>query len=556
MTEARVSAILKAHDPKVLAAGGSLGPDGLDVEITVPEGVDLVRASLSLEAPDDDETIDIVKTAAIAASSGKNDFKDAEVEWISLDWGARRPIVLLNVTAKGGGKDDPRRGRLKVAEGGPWFPPLPFEVVQLGKAIHLPGITATRLLIEIVKVAGEKLETSSAVIESIAARVAARPPNLKASIDSREPFFEHPLLLGPGEALVLRDELTGALRNAWPANRRGGKVVVTLRCSAAALLRRVDLSITTSLVLSTWSGAGGSKTLSIAAGESALARIDVPAQKPIASIGFTVRRTLRKEVVALFPRPRADPPVAHHVGSGFGAAQAFSVRMPSAALTGLDLYLSPLTRTAKGTVTLYPDAFGRPADVPIKGGSAEIAIKENGALRVARWMSIDFAADVPVADQVFWAVLDFTEGDALWLLDEAPLPEAAAKAMPCGALFRSSPGDPFRAREIPGSFISVMKRPWACARLRFRAESEPPWPTVTLKRGDATLAAAIDDSGRVALDAKALAALPPIPDGSPSSVGVLVRSDVAAEVTLADLRVMIAEDQVDQALFPLSPAMK
>jgi hypothetical protein len=507
----------------------SLDPAGLVVELDVPPGVELERAELRMEAPDD--RLELDAALAVTTSAGPLD-PNKPVEWVSVDLGARRPLTWLEIDT------DAKAGRLKVSEGGPWFPPQPFEIIDLRAGVRLSGVTATRLLVEPIEdTKSDKKERAPARIRGVKARVAARPPDLRASIADGPPFFGHPLLLAPGEVVLLRDELTAALRRAWPADLAGGLVTVTVRSSAESRLRSVRLALATSAVFRAWDGGAAEVTLSIPPGGVAETSVRVPGGRPLESIAFTVQSRPRPETVPLLPEPRTDPVIAQLAGSGFGVAQAFSTPAEDAALLGINLFLQPLTPAVKGTVSIHPDVFGRPADAPFAKAVVELAIEDGGgAPRPPRWVDLDFAGPVPVKNGVFWAVLDVLQGDALWLLGDAPEGDPKATTELRGTLFRSAGERVWREREPPPSFLLQMPHPWACARPRFRATTPPPAPRITLLRGSAEVPAVIGKGGRVALDARALEALSR--DGD-ERLRVAVRSDVAAEVTLSGLRVRV-----------------
>jgi hypothetical protein len=510
---------------------GAVGPAGLTVELDVPPGLTLDRAALAAQAPGDAETLPL-QGATLATSDGKSAL-GRDVGWLSLDWGARRPLASVTVRS---GADQNLRGRLKVAEGGPWFPPLPIDRCALNGETRLPGVAATRLLIEVVN--GDTPTTAK--IEDVLLRVAARPPDLEAAVDPEPSFFRHPVLLGANEELVLRDDLTGALRRAWPA--AGGKVTVTLRSTAEARLRVTRLTLHTRAVQRAFHPGAPAVTLAVAPGGSALARADVP-EGPLAAMAFTVRARARRETVPLRPTPRVDPLVAHHAGAGFEAAQAFAARDPAALLAGIDLFLRALTPAVRATVSIHPDASGRPADAPFPRALAELVLAEPGSAPFApRWTEVTLPAAAAVADRVFWAVLRVAEGEALWPLGKVPDADPAAPAAPRGALWRARGDTAWRERAAPPSYVALIDPPWAYARPRFQCDAPAPAPQITLRWGKTELSAPVGPGGRVALDAAALRALSRPAQGD-QLLGVWVSAAVAAEITLSDLTIEVPGEQ-------------
>lgn len=524
-----ISATLReGSEERPFGADVSIGVAPLTVAIDIPPGVELERAELRVEAPDDSQPITV--PAAVTTSAGPLK-KDQSIEWISVDWGSRRPLALVRVNASGASK-----GRVKVAEGGPWFPPLPFEFIPFNKDVRLSGVTAVRVLIEPVDGDDPKVAAKvSANVSAIVVNVAARPPDLLASVNGGAPFFHRPLLLAPREVVVLRDELLTALRRAWPRNGSGGSVSVELSSSGVAKLQSVRLSLVTSVVVRAWEGGEDIVWLSIDPGERGDAAILPPLSGSLQSLAFTVESDPRPEVVPLRPAPIIEPLVGQHIGSGFRAAQGFSTPDAAAALAGIDLFLEPLTPSIKGTVAIYADEFGAPADAPIKKVIAELAVEATGgAPWPARWVNVDFASQIPVSDQLFWVALELSHGEALWLLGDTGAGDPKVETASRGILFQSGGDGVWIEREPPPNYVAVMPKPAAYARPRFFTTALPEAPEVAVRWGDNEIAASIGKGGRVTLDAKDLEALPR-PGAGDVRIHVLVRSAVGAVVTLSNL---------------------
>jgi hypothetical protein len=297
-------------------------------------------------------------------------------------------------------------------------------------------------------------------------------------------------------------------------------------------------------VIRAWKGGLESVALSLTPGGTGEAFIDVPPDGPLQSLAFTVRSEPRPEVVPLLPRPPVDLLVAHLVGAGFDAAQAFSAPSKGAALAGVDLYIKPLTPSVKGSVAVHADASGRPAEAPLEGSIAELAItSEARAPWPERWISVDLPAPALVKDQVFWVVLDVTEGEALWLLGDAPDADPRTEAAPRGAVFRAAGDVIWRERELPSSIaLRPGSAPFAYARPRLRADAPPPPPLITVRWGASEVVVPVGEGGRVTLDAAALDALPRPKEGDPR-IHILVRSAVAARVTLSDVELGASASQ-------------
>lgn len=546
MSDTRVGATLTYAGTAKPAASTVMPVDraGLVLTLDVPAGVELRGAALTVQAPGDDLTVDVTPEATLATSAGKGVLNASEsLTWLSLDWGVRRPLVSLEVQPANAAK----KGRLSVAEGGPWYPPTPSDVVSLGRVEPLPGLMASRLMVELVEATsvtaapGTPKVLSATPISGVTAKAAARPADLSAVLGTGTLFFHHAMPLLPRQELSLGDALGTALRRAWPADLAGGRLAVTLRSSALGMLERVRLTLDTLSVRRTWADGEAAQALAVDTDGEAMARVPLP-PGPLTEVRFTVAHRPRDERLPLAPRPPALPPLAHRCGAGYAAAQAFSAPGGGGALVGVDVHLRPLTRAAKGLLTLYPDHHGRPGDVPLKGAALEVAFDEPGTPPwPARWVVLQAARPIPLgADAPWWAVLSLTEGVILWSLaprEAAPIPGAPG---PLTTWYREEDAGPWLLREAPAQDGGTPVPLWACTRPRLKATAAepPPPPQVRLRRGTRELEVTPDRDGVVALDAAALAALTPPGGGTDAPpLEVRVRSRVAGEVTLSALRV-------------------
>lgn len=529
-------------------------PAGLVLTLDVPPGVELRRAELTVQAPADDVTVDVTPGATLATSSGKSALSAAEsLTWLSLDWGVRRPLLSLELQPK----NDTKKGRLSVAEGGPWYPPTPSDTVSLGRVEPLPGLLASRLMVELVESSsvpaapGTPKTLAATSISGATVKAAARPADLSALLGTGTLFFHHALPLLPRQELTLGDALSATLQRAWPADLAGGTLAVTLRSSALGMLERVRLSLDTLAVTRTWSGGEEALTLAVDSDGEGVARATVPPDRPLSEVRFTLAHRLRDELVPLAPRPPALPPLSHRCGSGYAAAQAFSGPREAGLLVGLDLHLRPLTRRVKGTLALYPDAHGRPGETALKGSTVELSLEEQGTPPwAARWVTFEPPRPVALAPATWWAVLTVTEGDILWSLAPATNAPAGGALAPGTALYRAEAAGPWLPREAPEAGAPGALQALARPRLRAPASEPPPPPRVRLRWGTRVLDVTPGEDGGVALDARALAALtPPGGTGNGPPLEVLLSSRVAGEITLSGLRVTSPRSDT-YALFP------
>lgn len=560
MSDARVTARLddKGRNEPALAPVDSTGRT---LVLDVPPGVELLRASLTLQAPGDDVMVDVVPGATLATSTGKKQLsKDESIEWVSLDWGARRPLTFLQLQTPA---DSPAsKARLSVAEGGPWYPPTPSNIFPLGgNGQPLPGIMASRLMVELVDAtsAADPLKPKVLVptkLSGVVVKAAARPADLSVLVEPGTLFFHQATPLQPFQELTLVEDLTAALQRAWPAELKGGQVALTLRSSAPAKLTKIHLTLDTATVVQQWSSGGSSLSLPLVRDGEASASIDVPVGQKLKEVRFRVQHQLRDEHLPLTPQPPPEPLLAHRCGSGFAAAQSFSAPVGGGPLVGLDLHLRPLTREVKGTLTLFPDTHDRPGEQLLEGTTLELSLEETGnAPWPYRWAAFELPKPVAL-DSGWWAVLTVTEGTVLWSLGEPGSAPDEGPLVPRTALYRTEDTSPWLPREVPSPKKGEASGPWAFTRPRLQAPAvlPPPPPRVRLRWGDRSLDVTPDEDGSVFLDEHTLEKLPPPPvtpkPGAPPRLEVVVLSGAGGESTLSGLRVTIPRGDA----YPLFPS--
>ncbi|NTX06916.1 hypothetical protein [Myxococcus sp. CA040A] len=568
MSDTRVGATLTYTGTATPPTAAQIPVDtaGLVVALDVPAGVALVRAALTVRAPSDDVTVNLSPTATLATSEGQTALDPAQpITWLSLDWGARRPLSSVDVRLPASPTQTEKKGRLSVAEGGAWYPPTPSDTVSVNAVAPapLPGILASRLLVEFVEASsapppvGTPKTLAATQVASIALRAPARPPDLTATVGvgAGALFFHHALPLLPRQELVLEDALSDALQRAWPVDLKSGAVAVALRSSGLGMFDRVQLVMDTLEVIQRWSDGAESQTLVVNTDSSVSARVTVPRDRALSEVRFHVQHQLRDEDLPLAPRPPSMPALSHHCGSGYSAAQAFRATRATGPLAALDLHLRPLTRRVVGTLAFHADVHDRPDDAPLAGGSIPLLLEQEGSAPWAsRWVAFTPGKPLELGTGPWWAVLTVDEGDVLWsLTDHAETAPTPGALTPGTALHRTEAMGPWLPREngLPGEEEDA-EALWACSRPRLRPlTAVPPLPPrLQLRWGTKVLDVTAREDGSVALDAKALATLtPPGGTGSPPPLEVLVQSRVAGDITLSGLQVVIPQRET----YPLFP---
>ncbi|AKQ66603.1 hypothetical protein A176_003515 [Myxococcus hansupus] len=521
---------------------------GLTVALDVPPNVELLRASLTVQAPGEDVMVDVLPTATVATSRGPGPVPtNAPVQWFSVDWGARRALMFLQVKTREANVE----GRLSIADGGPWYPPTPVTTVPLGDkdttALPLPGILASRLMVEVFAPPANPVPPATgqkavATVSSLVVKAAARPPDLTVHVETERPFFQHGLPLQPLQELTLRDDVSAALQQAWPADLKGGTVTLGLRAPAPSRLQRLGITLDTVTLTQVWSQGGDTLALPLTADEEGIGRVEIAPGQPLREVRFLARYQPRGERVPLSFPPPENPSQAHRCGAGLAAAQAFSSPEEGHALAGMDFHLRPLTRSVMGMVTLFPDEYGRPGTVPLAPGVAFTLDEQDPAPWDARWVSMALPKPLAFdATRNWWAVLTVAQGSLLWSLGDAASVGGASGLAPRASLYRTEDTGPWLEREVP-SLRGPSDGAWAYSRPRLLTSCTEPAepPQVILRWGTKQLPVKLDAHGWARLDERELAELAPPPvlaTGSAPMLEVVVRSRVAGEITLSELRV-------------------
>lgn len=496
-----------------------IGPDGLVVQLNIPPNVELLEACLELQAPSDDVTTDLHVGAAIAADAmdaeGKPD-TTKPLKWYTVDWGARRPLCSLEVEVSERVSNPAPEAFLEVADGGPWYSPLPGKeqpkITLAAGGLQLPGIMARRLMVRI---------PDGAPITSVTVKGPARPCDVSVSIGDGALFFHRAEPMEPLGTLKIVDELTRALKEAWPADLEGGVVPIVLRSSGIGACTSLSLKLVTADVLRAGMNGAPAHRVNVPTNGRTTVEIDVPGDGPMESVSFVVKHRLLAEQVSYAPAFPKKPVNAQLCETGLMAAQGFPA-LGTAPIMGVDLFACALTRKVAGTFALHADEGGRPAEMPQKGAGGTFEwVEKEASPWPSRWSSLDMSKPVVIKDAPFWVVLNVTEGALLWGLHSLP------NDAPEGIFLCRLGSEPWLPRDLP----------WAYCRVRRVATSLPDAPTVHLSWGSNVISAEADARGRVTLSAEALKPLtiPTAPVRPP--LEVLLRSKAECTTTIAEIRI-------------------
>ena len=537
----------------------ALDADGTAIEINVPAGLELVEAALAVRLPDDSTTLDLLASAAATTSAGAaaNPTTPATwgaIAWVMFDWRTRRGLLRLDVTIPkpaavplppGVPAPPPPMLRLRVSDGGPWVLATPVALAaltdqgaSLGASVQLPGISASRIMLEVVTrpataLGPEDHVPASTTFTSVRLSGSRRPPGLTVSVAPTTIVHHEPGLLPPSAILEVRESLLAALRHAIPGTAGGGARIV-LRSPGDASLTSLTLTLASRPELTRWLGDRAELELPIGPGLDAYGLVEL-SDHPTA-FAARVEAQLRRERPPIVATP-ALTGYAHRCSPDSALAQCFGFTQ-AAPLVGVDLMLAPRTPVVRGRVTLHADEHGAPAEPPL--ALLPIDLPANDPHAPPDWRSLDLAKPLLLAPGApVWVVLTLSTGAADWAL--APRPDAT----PVRGLLRRERGESWVPRDM--SFAPGPNKPWALARPRLRREGPPPALAISLRRGAVSVPLVADPEGRVALDAAGLA---PLIRGDPKlPLELLVRGAITGRVRLYALRVTLPV-QRETTLFP------
>lgn len=512
--------------PLALGAVVPVADDGTAVELTLPAGLELQAANLTVQVPDDSDPIALHSGATLIASTGAWS-PASDLTWLTLDWGARRALVKLTVTLKAGAPATFLR--LRVADAGPWLLATPAAIVpvtSLSASVQLPGLAASRLMIEpVTKPASpnspEDYVPSASTITAVTLTGARRPPALTVSLAPATVVHHEAALLPPGASLNLREPLLAALRKQLPG-RDGGTAQIVLRSPAAAELRKLSLTLSVRRSVTLWQSAGPELTLAVKPGVDATATAELTAH-PL-RFAVQLRPELRPELPPAVPPAPAQVSYAHRCGPDSMLAQAFRFAS-GGAMVGVDLWLAARTTAVRGELKILADERGAPGDAPLASVPVELADPGAGILGAYTWRSFDLPEAVMLAsDATVWVALELAEGELLWALAQTP-------PGPVGPLLRRERAESWVPRDM--TFGTGPSKPWAITRPRLRNDGPALPLQLQLQRSGVVMQVVADADGWVRLDAAGLAPLAVGPVDAPLTL--VVRSPSEGRVILRDL---------------------
>lgn len=559
----------------------TVDPTGIQVELLIPPHVTLQSAVLTLQAPDDTHTLEL--TPAFATDLGQGGLSPTNpIQWFTADWQTRRPLTSVKITTatsatstdegstegasteaastegastEGASTDTAPelQGRVQLADGAsPWFPPLPVQFVALDAEQSLPGLMASRMMVQIETIPeepepGVTPPLGSIVVSAVELKAAARPSDLTIAVQQESPFYNQTTLLAPNQELTLRDELLRALQSAWPPNESGGSLSLFIRSASTAQIYWKKLALTTCKAIVEFEPSQTEVTLSVERDVQSSVRIPLPANCSVRSIDLQLTPALRSEAPSREPLlPAASSTTSHIVGSDHVAAQAFAVPAGGAQLDGVDLFLRVIsernpggTGKAKGTLTIHPDQSGRPADMPVEGASVLVELSADEIS--SRWFPFLLPKPAALKQGIFWIVFRLDEGNVLWHLgklerNNAPLPRP--ETLHCWAK------GPWIELDSDGANSSELDFAWA--RPRFHADAPPPvskiqvW--ICVGADGERVPVTPDATGRISIKDERLKT----PSGETPFYTVVIKAPVAGKITLSKLRVEL--DPVDSTM--------
>ncbi len=492
---------------------------------------ELTQAKLTLGAPAGTIALNggdaglTVVTNLGPLSTGWAEEQKKDVAWLTADWGSRRVLATLRINATTA--NDVMLARLRISDGGPWFPPLPIETVPFNQDVPLPDLVASRLMVEIVKRDGSGvLQPAVNRLKGLSLSLAAQPYDLSVSVGDERPLHQRPGRLLAGQQAVVESGLLEALNAAAPRDGAEADVPVWIRDSMqgkVTIEAAQFAAVTVFTALDPPLLEGG---LPLDWGGQATARVIVGDKAALADVRLTLDLDLRPERI-LLSAPAGPAAHGHLCDPGHSAAQGFPPL--AGAIAGVDVLLRPTEAKVAGTVAIHPDEDGRPGAVPFPGAAAPFQLAEPGAWPwAARWVPLQLGKPLRV-DRPWWIVVSVQSGEAVWPVSGGA-PALENTSLP-PALHRLGAGAWSAWRAPPAA-------PWAHCRLRAADAAPPPGFRVELRRGGKSQSVNVAAGTEVVVPQATLAAL-----GSAGEALELAISSagppVAGNVRLQGLRVAV-----------------
>jgi hypothetical protein len=460
----------------------------LRVPAVAPAHLELTQAELKLEALPGTVSLSggasglTVLTNLGPLSANWTEEQSKDVTWLTADWGARRALVGLTTSSTALAAS--KLARLKISDGGVWFPPLPVETVTLGGRQSLPDLAASRLMLEVV---GAGTGNATTRLSELTVELASQPSDLTLRVDGQAPCYQRQGRLLPGQPVVIARELREALSVAMPRDGMAKDIPLLLDAALPGKVRLASVRLS-SLTVHTKPDSG-EVLLPLTWHGEAVGRVTVGAGARLAEVLLTLAPELLSERVLLDARPEDASSHAQLCTPGHSAAQGFPM-LEQARLAGVDVLLRPTTAQVRGTLALHPDAQGRPGPQAYPGTLLDFQVEK---AREETWISLSLPRPVQMK-AAWWVVLTVNEGEALW-----PLGQGTPNLMkgPLPAMHRLGEGTWFPWEPPP-------EKPWGLCRLRLAEPPPRPPFQVELRRGSVRRAVVPDAQGRMAASSEDL----------------------------------------------------
>jgi hypothetical protein len=400
---------------------------GLALTLRVPAvdraHLELTGVELELVAPGGKEGVEVPDLAVTTNLGALGLQKDKDLTWLAVDWGEPRTVVGLEATVDTNATSTLMR--LKVSDGGMWFPPLQAQTVKLGGGQSLPDLVASRLMLEPVEDKSGALVPSSTRLSTLEVRLARQPSDLALRVGRKAPCYERRGRLPPGQSVLITRELHEALARELPGDGTAADIPLRLEAGIRGRVKLESARFTTSTVFTRLDA--GEPLLPLSWHEDAVGRVTVGTGATLEEVRFTLVPELATERILLEPGPEEDSRLAWLCAPGHSAAQGFPALGPRP-LAGVDVRLRTSRSPVRGTLALHPDAGGRPGPQPYPGTSVDFRVEETGP---EPWPSRLVPLQLPKPlrlEAPWWLVLAVSEGEAFWPLG------ASAPALQEGSL--------------------------------------------------------------------------------------------------------------------------
>lgn len=341
----------------------------------------------------------------------------AGVEWVTASWSQARSVESLSLSFAS--KPSPLVVRLSIARGASgWHSPPGPHTFTLGATMGLhatlPDTVAERVLVEFLDPQGAAVAVSLSESNPLTVQLGREPRDLELRVRGRRPMLRWAGGIPEGTGLVIDDLRTRV--DAELGTARASSVVLELRAAVAGEVA-LDWSFASLRIGKQFPDGSPTRTTSLSWGGEVDESLLVAEADPVRleTLALSIAASPVSEQLVLAPAEGTTGGSGQLVRPLYEAAQALPLRQ-AWSLTGIDVLGRTLADGTSITVTLHPDATGRPA----AGAAVELHGVIEASMRENAWLSFDLAAPLPLAPGWWWLAIRVDDGELVWSTTSSP----------------------------------------------------------------------------------------------------------------------------------------